>query len=226
MKNKFFLTFTRISEFFIKIDFFPIPAAIPEKFSKSINNTINDKTLNLLIVAREFYRKGVDIAIEVVNHLNAIGKDTKLVIVGNGEERNYLNKLVKRLDKENPEKKLSSKIIFTGELKEPLNYIKNAKMIVIPSLWEGLPRVAIEAQALKTPIISACSKGGLGEILLDGNAGILTIPDDENDLINAITLYERDESLTLKHTKEGFENIDRFSLKSSSNNYLKVFSEL
>ncbi|MAJ90286.1 MAG: hypothetical protein CMD08_03325 [Flavobacteriales bacterium] len=199
-------------------------------FEKQDEFKIKSKNMNefgnyIIGLGRLTKQKNFRLLISAFSKINFI-KDTKLVIVGNGEERNYLNKLVKRLDKENPEKKLSSKIIFTGELKEPLNYIKNAKMIVIPSLWEGLPRVAIEAQALKTPIISACSKGGLGEILLDGNAGILTIPDDENDLINAITLYERDESLTLKHTKEGFENIDRFSLKSSSNKYLKVFSEL
>ena len=117
-------------------------------------------------------------------------------------------------------------IIFTGEVQEPLGYIRNAKMIVIPSLWEGLPRVAIEAQALKTPIISSCNEGGLGEILLDGNAGILTIPDDVDDLVNAITLYENDESLASKNAQEGFKNIDRFSLRSSSNKYLKIFSEL
>ncbi len=153
-------------------------------------------------------------------------KDTKLIIVGGGEEKKYLNKLIQKLDKENPDKKLLSRIILTGEVKDPLNYIKNAKMIVIPSLWEGLPRVAIEAQALKTPIISSCKEGGLGEILLNGNAGILTMLNDENDLANAITLYEKDPSLALRHTEEGFKNIDRFSLKSSSSKYLKVFSKL
>ena len=153
-------------------------------------------------------------------------KDTKLIIVGDGEERKYLNKLIQKLDKESRDKELSSRIIFTGEVQEPLGYIRNAKMIVIPSLWEGLPRVAIEAQALKTPIISSCNEGGLGEILLDGNAGILTIPDDVDDLVNAITLYENDESLASKNAQEGFKNIDRFSLRSSSNKNLKIFSEL
>ena len=99
-------------------------------------------------------------------------------------------------------------------------------MIVIPSLWEGLPRTAIEAQALKTPIISSCKEGGLGEVLLDGDAGILTDHDDESDLIRAIKIYEKDEELALKHSNRGFKNIDRFSLKSSSNNYLKIFLEL
>ena len=65
------------------------------------------------------------------------------------EKKKYLKKLVQKLDKKNPDIRLSSRIIFTGEVKDPLNYIKNAKMIIIPSLWEGLPRVAIEATSFK-----------------------------------------------------------------------------
>jgi glycosyltransferase involved in cell wall biosynthesis len=199
-------------------------------FEKQDEFKIKSKNMNefgnyIMGLGRLTKQKNFRLLITAFSKINFI-KDTKLVIVGDGEEKKYLNKLVQKLDKESPNKKLSSKIIFTGELDEPLSYIKNAKMIVIPSLWEGLPRVAIEAQALKTPIISSCREGGLGEILLDGNAGILTIPNDENDLIDAINLYEKNESLALRHAQEGFENIDRFSLKSSSKKYLKVFSEL
>ena len=191
---------------------------------------IESKNMNefgnyIIGVGRLTKQKNFSLLINAFSKINFI-KDTKLIIVGDGEERKYLNKLIQKLDKESRDKKLSSRIIFTGEVQEPLIYIGNAKMIVIPSLWEGLPRVAIEAQALKTPIISSCNEGGLGEILLDGNAGILTIPDDVDDLVNAINLYENDESLASKNAQEGFKNIDRFSLRSSSNKYLKIFSEL
>ena len=191
---------------------------------------IESKNMNefgnyIIGVGRLTKQKNFSLLINAFSKINFI-KDTKLIIVGDGEERKYLNKLIQKLDKESRDKKLSSRIIFTGEVQEPLGYIRNAKMIVIPSLWEGLPRVAIEAQALKTPIISSCNEGGLGEILLDGNAGILTIHDDVDDLVNAINLYENDESLASKNAQEGFKNIDRFSLRSSSNKYLKIFSEL
>ena len=191
---------------------------------------IPDKSLNefgnyIIGLGRLTKQKNFKLLIKAFSKIDFI-RNTKLIIAGDGEEKRFLNKLIEQLNKENPDKKLLSRIIFIGEVKEPLNYIKNAKMIVIPSLWEGLPRVAIEAQALKTPIISSCKDGGLSEILLDGNAGILTAPNDEIDLIKAITKYEKDEALASKHANEGFKNIGRFSLKSSSNNYLKVFSEL
>ncbi len=192
---------------------------------KISGNNLNKFGNYIIGLGRLTKQKNFRLLINAFSKINFI-KDTKLIIVGDGEEKKYLNKLIQKLDMENPEKKLLKRIIFTGEVKDPLIYIKNAKMIVIPSLWEGLPRVAIESQALKTPIISSCKEGGLGEILLHGKAGILTIPNDINDLINAINLYEKNESLALKHTEEGFKRINRFSLKSSSNNYLKIFSEL
>ena len=154
--------------------------------------------------------------------INAFSKlkndELNLIIVGDGEEKSMLKKIVKDLN-------LSSKVIFKGEINKPLNYIKKAKMIVIPSLWEGLPRVAVEAQALKTPIISSCKDGGLGEILLNGEAGQIVKKDDIDDLVKAIKNYLNDDELKIKHVDTGFKNIDRFSLDSSSKKYLKLLSE-
>ena len=121
---------------------------------------------------------------------------------------------------------LSSKVIFKGEINNPLNYIKKARMIVIPSLWEGLPRVAVEAQALRTPIISSCKDGGLGEILLNGEAGQIAKKNNIDDLVKAIKNYLNNDELKIRHVDKGFKNIDRFSLDSSSKKYLKLLSEI
>ena len=149
---------------------------------------------------------------------NLQNDELNLIIVGDGEEKSMLKKIVKDLN-------LSSKVIFKGEINKPLNYIKKAKMIVIPSLWEGLPRVAVEAQALKTPIISSCKDGGLGEILLNGEAGQIVKKDDIDDLVKAIKNYLNDD--------ESRENLSIFLnpvstcfiFNSSSKKYLKLLSE-
>ncbi len=144
-----------------KIDFFPIPAAIPEKFSKSINNTINDKTLNLLIVAREFYRKGVDIAIEVVNHLNAIGKDTKLVICGLTGRNNSQIEFIGPFDKGND-----------LELKQYVNTYKSAHLLIHPARFEAAGITPSEAAACGIPTITN-NVGGLGTTVQHGVSGIV-----------------------------------------------------
>ena len=128
----------------------------------------------------------------------------KLIIIGDGEERARLKKFMKKL-------KMDSKIKFLGNLEEPLGYLENAEMLVISSLWEGLPRVAIEAQALKTPIVSACYEGGLGEILMDGKAGIITRKNNVDDMKKAMDTYLLNPELASTHAEIGHKNLSRFS---------------
>jgi len=185
---------------------------------RAIRESVKESNNYILGLGRLTKQKNFKLLIHAFEKLKN-RDDLKLIIVGDGEEKKSLEKISNDLG-------LKSKIIFTGQLKNPLNYIKNAKMLIIPSLWEGLPRVAIEAQALKTPIISSCNEGGLGEILINGEAGQLVLKNDINDLAKAINRYLDDEKLASSHAEEAFKNINRFSLESSSNEYLKVFSEI
>jgi glycosyltransferase involved in cell wall biosynthesis len=143
--------------------------------------------------------------------------DLKLVIIGDGEEKSKLKKIANKM-------KINSKVLFLGNLEDPLGYLENAEFLVIPSLWEGLPRVAIEAQALKTPIISACEEGGLGEILMNGEAGLIIKNNDVNEMKNSIEKYLHNPKLALGHSELGFNNIARFALETSAKEYLTKFS--
>ncbi len=185
---------------------------------QTTKETIKESSNYILGLGRLTKQKNFKLLIHAFEKLKN-RDDLKLIIVGDGEEKYSLEKISKNLN-------LNSRIIFTGQLNNPLDYIKNAKMLIIPSLWEGLPRVAIEAQALKTPIISACYEGGLGEILINGDAGQLTPKNNINDLAEAIKKYLDDEKFANNHAEKAFKNINRFSLESSSREYLKVFSEI
>ena len=143
--------------------------------------------------------------------------ELKLIIIGNGEEKSKLKKIVNKM-------KINSEVLFLGNLEDPLGYLENAEFLVIPSLWEGLPRVAIEAQALKTPIISACEEGGLSEILMNGKAGIITKNNDVNEMKNSIEKYLQNPKMALSHSELGFNNIERFALETSAKEYLTKFS--
>ena len=132
-------------------------------------------------------------------------KDLQLIIIGDGEERSKLETLSRKL-------KIDNKVKFLGKLDQPLGYLESAEMLVIPSHWEGLPRVAVEAQALRTPIISACSAGGLGEILLDGEAGIITKPNDPDDMKNGIEKYLDNKEMARNQSELANINFARFSV--------------
>ena len=184
-------------------------------FNKNFNN-INEECDFILGLGRLTKQKNFKLLIHAFSNLTNID-NLNLLIIGDGEEKANLEKLIEKLD-------LSSRVKLLGELKNPLGYVKKARILVIPSLWEGLPRVAVEAQALRTPIISSCEEGGLGEILMNGDAGQITKKNDPIEMKNAIEKYIQDESLAKDHAKLAYDNLNRFSLSSSSKKYLDIFS--
>lgn len=78
-------------------------------------------------------------------------------------------------------------------------YYRSAELIVMPSRWEGLPLVALEAMRAGLPII-ASNVGGLPEIVQDGETGLLIPPNDVDALVEAIS------SLTNERLKYMGEN--------------------
>lgn len=91
---------------------------------------------------------------------------TKLMILGEGEERPALEALVKNLA-------LSDDVALPGFVGNPYPYLRRASVFVLSSAWEGLPTVLVEALALGVPIVSTDCPSGPSEILGDGQYGTL-----------------------------------------------------
>ena len=85
-------------------------------------------------------------------------KDLKLVILGEGELSSYIKELISGYNLEND-------IFLLGWQKNPFKFIAKAKLFVLPSLWEGLPMVLLEAMACGVPIVSCDFRSGAREIL-------------------------------------------------------------
>jgi|GEM_PF-176702 glycosyltransferase involved in cell wall biosynthesis len=90
----------------------------------------------------------------------------KLYIIGDGPSKDELEAKVK-------EKKLDKNILFLGNKTNPFIWIKNSKIFILSSKFEGLPTVLIESMAMNTFIISSNCKTGPKEILKDGGCGDL-----------------------------------------------------
>lgn len=72
--------------------------------------------------------------------------DAKLLLVGDGELQNSISDKVKKLN-------LEESVIFTGNVTNPQEYYQAMDLFVLPSLFEGLPVVSIEAQASGLPCL-------------------------------------------------------------------------
>ncbi len=102
----------------------------------------------------------------------------KLLIVGEGEEENNLKNLARSLD-------LTEQVIFAGLRLDSDTLYPFAELFILPSRWEGMPNAVLEAMAAGKPVV-ATEVGGVPELVLHGETGILVPPGDTDALAQAI----------------------------------------
>lgn len=122
-------------------------------------------------VGRFTAEKGFKRLVGVFNRLLDNGCSQKLVIVGEGKEKDEMHAMI-------IEKHHEDSIILVGHKENPYPYIKNSIFTVLPSYTEGLPVVAMESICLGVPIVS--SYPSAGEIFGDEICGIITNVDDDS----------------------------------------------
>jgi glycosyltransferase involved in cell wall biosynthesis len=112
----------------------------------------------------------------------------KLVMAGDGPLRREVNDAIAALD-------LSDDVISLGWVDNPFPLMSRATAFVLSSDYEGSSNALLQAMALGCPVIATDSPGGSREALLNGEAGILVPPRDENALAAAIKEVMEDDSL-------------------------------
>jgi glycosyltransferase involved in cell wall biosynthesis len=85
-------------------------------------------------------------------------------------------------------KTLSSKnFLYAGPTRNPAEVLANLDLLVVPSLWEGLPRIIVEATISGTPVI-ASDVDGIREVLQEGRNGAFAEPQNAEDFAKKILL--------------------------------------
>lgn len=119
-------------------------------------------------VGRLAAEKGFERLIVIHKRLVESGVDHRLVIVGDGEDRDYIRRIVRAMDAEDS-------VILAGYQSNPYPYMKNSKFVVCSSFTEGLPVIAMEALCLGIPLVAAVP--AVGEAFGEETCGLIT----END---------------------------------------------
>lgn len=154
-----------------------------------------DVSFKIVTVARLTRKKGIKYLIEAFGLISKKYKDTGLFIIGEGEERKYLEKLVGRLNLRN--------VFFLGKIPDAGKYLNNFDIFVLPSLSESLGISIIEAYAEKRAVI-ATKIGGIPELIVDGETGLLVAPGDSYALADSIEKLILDRALRDRLAYSGY----------------------
>ena len=145
--------------------------------------------------------------------------ETHFIIVGDGEQREQLLKMV-------DSKKIQNRITFLGYRADIQNVMSQLDFIVLSSLWEGLPLTPIEAFSVGKTVIGT-SVDGTPEIICNGIDGYLVEPRNSEqlaekmiDLIENPTVRKNLEMHALKRYKE------EFSFEKLTQRYIEFYEEL
>lgn len=147
--------------------------------------------------------------------------DARLQLVGDGADRARLEALTESLN-------LKEHVEFLGPLpeSETLRRISEAGLMVLPSFWEGLPVVLMEAMALKVPVITS-RIAGVPEMIRDGENGLLFTPARWTELARCIERLLGDPALGRALAEKAQETIrGEFAVEESARRLTKYFGEL
>lgn len=126
---------------------------------------------NVLYVGRLARQKNLPCLLEAFRIAAAEEAGLHLTLVGDGEERPLLERLVH-------DKGLESRVVFTGHEPNPYPYIAGADLLALSSDHEGLPTVLLEAMCLGVKSVSTDCPWGPAEILEGGRLGTLVPMND------------------------------------------------
>jgi phosphatidylinositol alpha-1,6-mannosyltransferase len=136
-------------------------------------------TVSRLAVSERY--KGHDRVIEALPRIRASYPDTFYLIVGEGDDRPYLEDLARRLG-------LGNHVRFAGAVppNELADHYRAADVFVMPSKKEGFGIVFLEAAACGLPVVAGNRDGSI-DALADGAIGTTVDPDQEADLAAAVS---------------------------------------
>lgn len=196
---------------FIKKEIYNRSLPIDINKVRVINNGVNTKIFNanmgdistgefILFVGRLVHQKGINILLKALWYVVQKFPDIQLKIVGVGELEDRLKEMCKAYLLQN---NVSFEGLKTGY--ELADYYKNAKFLVVPSIYEPFGMVVLEAFACGKAVI-ASNLMGLKEII-DNDDGVLFEPYDHLDLAQRIMHMLYDENSCIQAGKKGYEKI-------------------
>jgi glycosyltransferase involved in cell wall biosynthesis len=155
----------------------------------------------------------VDVAARVLRDV----PNTHFVMAGDGELRGAVESRIRELG-------ITDYITLLGWLKDMPELYRNLDIVVLTSLWEGLPCVFSEAMAAELPIV-ATNVDGAKEAIVDGENGFLHEPHDIEGMARSVIRLVKDAELRQTMGRRGRSRVMEFDISTSVANLETAYRE-
>lgn len=146
-------------------------------------------------------------------------RDWRLVIVGEGAERARLEAQIAQVD-------MIDRIHLLGNRDDVPVLLGEFDVFVLSSIAEGIPLTVLEAMAAGLPVV-ATRVGGVGEVVVDGETGVLVPPSTPEALAHALGALARDAGLRQRLGAAGHARAEtRFGMRAMVAAYASLYDEL
>lgn len=204
-----------------------IPNAIPENFPKPDpvacreGLQIDHQTFVVLFVGRLSKQKAVYRLIEAIAQLKQEGSHGNMVVMllGEGELRPALETLCRH-------RQVTQQVHFCGTSPHPERYMAAADVLVLPSLFEGLPTVVLEAFRQHLPVIASRVDGNKDLIQNEEN-GLLFDPEQEGALAACMLRLRNHPALRSRLAQAAYESFRTdYTIKRYAEHLLGLFRQM
>lgn len=167
-------------------------------------------------IGRLSEQKGMEFFLRAIPEIVSKEENIRFVVVGDGELKNDLKTLTKNLN-------IEEYVTFLGYRKDVLNVIDSLDLVVLSSLWEGLPLTPIET-FMQGKTIVATDVDGTGEIVKNGFNGVLINSKSDKEIANAVIKVYKDDNLKKTMENNALETYEKkFTYNRFINNYKKFY---
>jgi N-acetyl-alpha-D-glucosaminyl L-malate synthase BshA len=142
----------------------------------------------------------------------------KLILVGDGPEKSHVEQLIRQLN-------LQHDVVMMGRVVDPKEILSVADLFILPSETESFGLSALEAMAMKVPVICTNS-GGLPEVNIDGKTGYLSAVGDIQDMSAKAISILQNETLHQNFKEAAYAQAKKFDIEKILPLYEKQYNLL
>jgi glycosyltransferase involved in cell wall biosynthesis len=145
-------------------------------------------------------QKRVDDLLKALDLVQHVQPDVRALIAGDGPLRSQLEETAHAYD-------LDGRVRFLGHRQDVPRLLAAADVVVLPSAYEGMPNVVMEAMRFRKPVVASAAPGTT-ELVVDGQTGVLVPVGDVRLLARAIRDVVRDPALAHRMGEAGRARVE------------------